>query len=84
MFFVYVLHSVTFDRYYVGVTSNLEQRLNKHNSGHVKSTKAFVPWMVVLNENFNSREEARKRELYLKSAAGRRWRKQYLASPPKP
>lgn len=79
MFFVYVLHSVTFDRYYVGMTSNLEKRLNTHNLGHVKSTKAYVPWMVVLKETYNSREEARKRELYLKSAAGRRWRKQNLA-----
>jgi len=79
MFFVYVLHSVTFDRYYVGMTSNLEKRLNKHNSGHVKSTKAYVPWIVVFKETYNSREEARKRELYLKSAAGRRWRKQNLA-----
>ena len=75
MFFVYILHSNKFDKFYVGMTSNLELRLNYHNSGKVKSTRAFLPWEFVLKENYNSRDEARKRELYLKSAAGRRWRK---------
>jgi putative endonuclease len=79
MFFVYILYSDTFDRFYVGMTSNLEQRLNRHNSGKVKSTKAFVPWVFVLKENYISKLEARRREVYLKSSAGRRWRKEYLA-----
>ena len=75
MFFVYILYSAKFDRFYVGMTSNIEQRLNSHNLAKVKSTKGFLPWVVVFKESFDLREEARKRELYLKSAAGRRWRK---------
>lgn len=57
------------------MSADVEQRLKTHNSGQVKSTKAYIYWTLVHVEEFNSRIEARKREKYLKSAAGRRWRK---------
>ena len=57
---------------------DVKQRLITHNLGRVKSTKSFVKWELVHVENFNTREEARIREKYLKSAAGRRWRKNNL------
>jgi len=79
MFFVYVLFSENFNRYYVGMTINLEKRLKAHNSGNVKSTKAYLPWEIINKEQFTTRLEARQREKYLKSAAGRRWRKNNLA-----
>jgi putative endonuclease len=75
MFYVYVLYSFKFERYYVGMTNCLENRLNEHNDGKTKSTKAFAPWLIVHTENFEIRAAARKREKYLKTAAGRRWRK---------
>ncbi|WP_179008635.1 GIY-YIG nuclease family protein [Winogradskyella forsetii] len=78
MFYVYVLYSVNFDRNYVGMTDRLEERLIEHNQGKTKSTKAFVPWVRVHEEVFETRLEARTREKYLKSAAGRRWRKQNI------
>ena len=78
MFYVYVLNSVNFDRYYVGMTKYLENRLNEHNLDKMKSTKAFIPWIMVHNEVFETRLLARQREKYLKSAAGRRWRKQNI------
>ena len=75
MFYVYVLYSKMFNRYYVGITNRLEDRLNEHNKGKTKSTKAFIPWIIVYQEIFETRVEARIRETYLKSAAGRRWSK---------
>ncbi|NNE75580.1 MAG: GIY-YIG nuclease family protein [Pricia sp.] len=75
MFWVYVIYSGNFDRYYVGMTINVETRLKQHNSGKTKSTKAYIPWEVIHVEEFITRAEARSREKYLKSAAGRRWRK---------
>ncbi len=36
---------------------------------------AFCPWEIIHAEIFETRIEARKREKYFKSAAGRRWRK---------
>ena len=78
MYYVYVLYSSNFDRYYIGLSSDIDERLKSHNGGQVKSTKSFIPWLVVHREVFESRSEARTREKYLKSAAGRRWRKKNL------
>ncbi|NAS29483.1 GIY-YIG nuclease family protein [Flavobacteriaceae bacterium R38] len=78
MYFVYVLYSPSFDRYYIGMTQDYEKRLKEHNNGKTKSTKAFKPWEIIYKEIFNSREEAIDREKYLKSAAGRRWRKENI------
>ena len=78
MFTVYILISRGFERFYVGVTKDLNRRLNEHNRGKTKSTKPYVPWEVLYKEQLPTFDEARKREKYLKSAAGRRWRKEYL------
>ena len=78
MFTVYVIYSVMFDRYYVGMSSDTLIRLKAHNAGSVKSTKPYKPWKYVHKEDYKTRVEARSREKYLKSSAGRRWRKNNL------
>jgi len=75
MFFVYILYSSGFDRYYVGMSNDIEKRLKEHNEGWSKSTRPYRPWRLVFSEGFKTRNEARVREKYLKTAAGRRWRK---------
>jgi len=60
------------------MTKDVGERIRTHNNKEVKSTKAFVPWELVLKEEYPTRMEARIREKYLKSAAGRRWRKNNL------
>ena len=71
MYFVYVLRSLKDGRLYKGLTSDLERRVKEHNSGQAKSTKGFLPWELFHVEEFETREEARKREKYLKSGQGR-------------
>ncbi len=71
--FVYVIKSETFNRYYRGMTQNIPRRLKEHNQGKTKSTKAFKPWNLVYFEECKSRSDARKRELYFKSGAGREY-----------
>lgn len=78
MIYVYVLYSLKFDSYYVGISIDVERRLLEHNAGKTQSTKRYKPWLVVYKEVFETRPEARIREKYLKSAAGRRWRKQNI------
>ena len=78
MIFVYILYSKKHRKFYVGMTENISNRLHSHNSGYVKSTKPYTPWELINIEEFKTRIEARKREKYLKSAAGRRWRKNNL------
>ncbi len=81
MHYVYVLYSSTYDRAYIGMTVDYNLRLYEHNSGKTKSTKAFIPWVIVHLEEYATREEARDREKYLKSAAGRKWRKKHIIWP---
>jgi len=71
MFYSYVLKSLKDGKRYSGVTSNVKRRLGNHNEGKVSSTKPRRPLELVHFEKFNSFEEARKRELYFKSGAGR-------------
>ena len=66
------------DRHYVGISEDAERRIAEHNRGSVRSTRPYLPWKLVYVEVMESRTEARKREKYLKSAAGRRWRKKHI------
>ena len=72
MFTVYVLHSKSFDKIYIGFTSNLVQRLISHNElGKKGWTIKFRPWTLIYKEELNLKSEAMKREKELKTAAGR-------------
>ncbi len=57
------------------MSEDTERRLSEHNSGKVKSTKHGLPWEIIYEEEHPNRIETRKREKYLKSAAGRKFRK---------
>jgi len=71
-YYVYVLKSKKHSGYYKGFTKDLGSRIRLHNSGKSKYTSSGIPWILVYYEKFSSKEEAIKREKYLKSAAGRR------------
>ena len=73
MYFVYVLRSRLNGRFYTGMTQDVENRVREHNSGRVRSTKAYIPYDLVYQETLDSRRSAREREKYLKSAAGKRF-----------
>ena len=74
MFKVYVLHSVSFDKIYIGFTSDLEKRILHHNElGKKGFTLKFRPWAVAYTETFETKSEAMKRERELKSAQGRKF-----------
>ncbi len=71
-FFLYILYSPTHKRTYTGQTKNLDNRLDNHNAGKVKSTKPYRPWELIYFETLLSRAEAMKREKWFKSKAGRK------------
>jgi len=72
MFTVYVLFSDSFNKIYIGFTSDLEARVLSHNQLATKGyTIKFRPWRVIHTEIFATKAEAMKREKQLKSAAGR-------------
>ena len=72
-YIVYILISEKDGKYYYGYTSNLEERLARHNNGLVKSTKARTPFKVHYFEIFNTKTEAIKREIFFKSIEGYNW-----------
>ena len=69
MYFVYIIKSLKYNRYYIGFTENLNERLRRHNKGDVKSTKFYGPWELVYFEKFDNKKDARKREIFLKKTA---------------
>ncbi len=66
-FYTYVLYSQTFNKIYIGQTSDLNRRLSDHNSGKSTHTSRYIPWEIFYSEGFSSRSEAMKREKQLKS-----------------
>ena len=64
---VYILHSKSLDRYYVGYTNDLPRRLSEHNRIKGKYTDIGIPWVVVHTESFDTKKEAMKREMHIKS-----------------
>ena len=70
MFFVYILQSLKTNRFYIGCTNDLDNRLVRHNRGVVKSTKGGVPWKVLYTEEYASLSKARRREVEIKKFKG--------------
>ena len=75
MYTVYAIQSQKDGRIYVGLTANLEQRINEHNKGRVDSTKGYRPWKLFYTEDYKTRPEARIREKQLKSGYGKEFLK---------
>jgi len=78
MAFAYILFSKKVNKTYVGSTTNLTRRLKEHNEGKGMATKKYIPWDLIYKEEFQNIYEARKREKYLKSCAGRKLIKKML------
>ena len=68
---IYVIQSISTNKLYVGMTEDLKNRLNEHNAGKSKYTASFKPWKVIYTETADDFTGARKREIYLKSTAGK-------------
>lgn len=81
MFTVYILQDAK-GKMYKGMTADLSRRIVGHKTGNTRSTRNMKGIEVIYQETFETSEEARKREKYFKSAAGRRFLKTrlYLSS----
>ncbi len=71
-YYVYTLNSLSDkSHFYTGITTNLENRLSKHNSGLVKHTSKYLPWRIECATAFRNKVKAHAFEKYLKSHSGR-------------
>jgi len=77
MWYVYILRSEGCDdKFYTGLTNNLERRLREHNSeGNTGYTKRYQPWALHVYTAFKDRKLVEDFEKYLKTQAGRRFQK---------
>jgi len=67
MYSVYILYSEKFSRYYIGQTSDLNNRLLRHNNGSEKSTSPYKPWVLKCSLEKSTRSEAMLLEKKLKN-----------------
>ena len=79
MKYVYILQSLAdTERFYTGITDNLDGRLSKHNSGSVTHTAKYRPWRIKSYMAFSDGDRALAFEKYLKSGSGRAFAKARL------
>jgi len=77
--YVYILKSeVAPERHYIGMTSDLTQRLAAHNSGKVSHTSKFKPWTIETAVAFRHENKAAAFERYLKSGSGREFARRHF------
>jgi len=62
----YILYSQGLDKFYIGHSSDLEERLRKHNTNHKGFTGKTHDWVVVYTETYPSKELAYAREREVK------------------
>jgi len=77
-YYVYFLKSLKDGFRYTGYTADLKQRISKHNAGQVTSTKHRIPLELIYFEGCRNKDDAIKREKYLKTTYGKRYLKQRL------
>jgi len=70
--FLYILESARLDRYYIGVTHDVQTRLHFHNTFPKGWTSRGRPWRLVFQKEFANAEIARYWETWLKQQKSRR------------
>lgn len=77
MHYVYILKCK--DGYYVGCTSDLKDRIARHQKGQVQATKNRLPVSIKIYFAIDSEYKAYAFEKYLKSGSGRAFLKKHFS-----
>ncbi|MDP2923405.1 MAG: GIY-YIG nuclease family protein [Candidatus Omnitrophota bacterium] len=72
-YYTCVLLSKKTGEFYTGATANLKKRMIEHNNGLVYSTKFKRPLQLVYFEACLDKDDAFRRERYLKTGMGKRY-----------
>jgi len=75
MYSIYIIYSESADKYYVGYTSDVDLRVENHNSSSFKSfTSKYRPWVLAASfEVSNNRANAMKIEKFIKKQKSRKF-----------
>ena len=80
MFTTYIIFSKNLDKYYIGYTADLQQRLIKHLANHKGFTARANDWSLVYQESYSTKEEAYRREREIKKWKSRKMIEKLIGS----
>lgn len=69
---VYVLFSLKDKLLYIGYTTDLNKRFETHSKGYSEATAPRRPFILLFCEYYYSMKDAKRRELYFKTTAGKK------------
>jgi putative endonuclease len=72
-FKVYILWSESLQKFYVGHTNNIEDRIDRHNKGYERFTSTGVPWMMICTFDCEDKIEAVRLENRIKKRGIKRF-----------
>jgi putative endonuclease len=72
MHLVYILYSITRNKYYVGSCEDVSKRLIKHNTNHAGFTGKTLDWTIKWTEGHASKTDSLKREKQIKAWKSRK------------
>lgn len=73
MYYTYVLLSKKDNNWYTGYTDDLRRRFQEHNKGLEYATRKRRPFDLIYYEACLNEQDAKMREIYLKSGMGKRY-----------
>jgi putative endonuclease len=80
VYYTYILQSTKDMEFYTGSTKDLKLRFDQHNKGLVASTKDRRPFNLIYYEACVDKDDARRREKYLKSYHGKMYVRRRIKS----
>ena len=72
-FYTYIIFSKTKNKYYTGITNNINNRLKEHNNKKTKTTSVANDWTIVFLDNFDTRKQAYILERKIKSTGAKKY-----------
>ena len=79
-FYVYILQSLEKNKFYIGFTAAISERLVRHNQKSNGFTGTTNDWVLVYQEEFDTKTEALGREKQIKSWKSSKKIRELLAS----
>ncbi len=80
MYFVYIIYSLSKDKYYVGACEDVNKRLVKHNTNHSGFTGKMGDWVIKWSEEHLNKTSALVRERQIKAWKSRKMIEKLIAS----
>ena len=77
MYYVYILKCSN-NKTYIGCTSDLKDRINRHKKSQVTATKFSLPIKLIFYASFLDKYKAFKFEKHLKTGSGRAFTNKHL------